>query len=196
MGDKMEREQIPPVPRGKPSGEGRFVWAASSALERIVNELGATDAAFGIAVYVGALCRLSSKNKGNPQIECSIQVIAGMARISYPKALATLNGLESAGVISITRREREKGQTKQPPHTYTLLSLRRNTVKPARRNDIEPADETEVARHYSENPKDSPFQGESLKKEPPVADGNAAVAHPVSTGVLCRRSVVTKGLPE
>src|SRR5690349_8242828 len=85
-----------------------YVWQSARALERIVNELGATDAAFGVAVYV-ALRRLSSKAENASSIEATIQKIAGLARISYPKASAILNALElQAKVISIERRDRQK----------------------------------------------------------------------------------------
>jgi hypothetical protein len=150
--------------RGKPSAEGRFIWMAAVALERIVNKLGATEAAFGVAVYV-ALCRLSSKDRNASTIEATIQEIAGAARLSYPKTRVVLDALEEqAKVIAIERRERRKGEIKQLPHLYTLIAFRRNTVSSGRRNTVSSAGVMEQANHYSEIPKDSPEGRESLER--------------------------------
>lgn len=165
--DQPEHPEVKTKPRGKPSEEGRFIWISCLAAERIVNELG-TDATFGMAVYV-ALARLAGKEQ-SPTFETTVQVVAGMARVSYPKTLHTLEALERAKVIAIERREREKGQARQLPHIYTLLSLRLNGIKSARLNAVKPprlngAGLTEQGICGSEIPKDSDCKSESNKKE-------------------------------
>jgi len=142
-------------PRGRPSDEGRFIWLSSLAAERIVNELGATQAAFGIAVYL-ALARLSSQQKNAATIQATVTKIAGMARLSYRKTFETLHALaEQAKVIAITPGERQPGQPKQAASTYTLLALRLHNRKSP--------DCTRDTQQTAENPKESFFQKDSTK---------------------------------
>lgn len=130
-------------PRGKPSEDGRFIWLASLVVERIVNELGATQAAFAIAVYV-ALARLSSQQRNAASIQAPVSKIAGMARLSYRKTFQVLHELESvAKVIQITPCARIPGDRRQAPSTYTLLSLRLRNGKPEKAS----SDCTRVASH-------------------------------------------------
>lgn len=160
MGNQpQEAERV--KPRGRPSDEGRFIWQSSLAIERIVNELGQTQAAYGIAVYV-ALTRLSSKESGNPRIEATVAKIAGMARLSYRKVFDVLKALETmAKVIAIEPAERAKGTPAQPASTYVLLACRLHKGKSGRLHDTQPADCTGVAPSHADNPIDSAFGRES-----------------------------------
>ena len=116
-------------PRGKPSDEGRFLWLSSYAVECIVNRLGMTQAAYGIAVYV-ALCRLSSKAKNNPRIQASISEIAGGARLGYRKTMEVLHELASDRIKVIAIEEqRAPGRRTQEESFYTLLATRRHGRK-------------------------------------------------------------------
>jgi len=158
------------VPRANPGSEGRWIWASSTAIERIVNELGASDAVYGIGVYM-ALCKMSGTDKNNPRITATIQKIAGSVSISYPKCRAILNALElQAKVIAIERHPREDGDVKQAPHTYTLLSFRRNAVTSGRRNTVSSGrrnggDVTEQAICGSEIPKEMPLERALIEKQ-------------------------------
>jgi hypothetical protein len=116
-GGKMSENPTPPTPRGKPSCDGRFVWQSSLALEKIVNELGAVQAAYGIAVYV-ALCRLSSQAKNDPRVSAPISKIAGMTRLGYRKTLDILHALQSRAKVIEIEADR------QAASTYILLSTR------------------------------------------------------------------------
>src|SRR6516164_9468977 len=114
--------------RGKPSDEGRFLWLSSLSVERIVNELGQIQAAYGIAVYV-ALCRLSAREKGNPRVRATVSKIAGMARLGYRKTFEILHALETAAKVISIQSERSRGDITQPPNTYTLLACRLHNRK-------------------------------------------------------------------
>ncbi len=192
----------PPFPRGKPSSEGRFVWIASLAAERIVNELGATEAAFGMGVYI-ALARLSSKQSNNPRLEESVQKIAGLARLSYPKTAAILDALESkAKVISIERRPRGKGEVKQPPHVYTLLSCRPirvvsgtpNGVSSGRHNAATSGRRNGGGTPLIQASERNPHTGVKKENKPETASlgGSALEAQPPSSGP----SWIRKGLDD
>jgi hypothetical protein len=140
--------------RGKPSDEGRFIWLSSLAVERIINELGQTQAAYGISVYV-ALCRLSSREKNNPQIQATVSKIAGMARLGYRKTFEILTALEAkAKVVGIEPGKRSKGEVCQPPNTYTLLSSRLHNGKSGRLHNGKSAGCTGRTPSHAENPKE------------------------------------------
>ncbi len=161
MRDGDAPSKLPPHRPTKPSSEGRFVWQSSLALERITNQLGQTQAAYGVAVYV-ALCRLSGKQKNNPQFAATVNKIAGMARLSYRKTFDVLSDLEDrAKVISIVPGARIKGQAKQPENTFILLSLRLHNTQPT--------DCTRARHSHAENPKDSLRRRE--KKRPLRSQG-------------------------
>lgn len=158
------------------------MWQSSLALERIINELGQTQAAFGVAVYV-ALCRLSSKQKGHsPVIQASVSKIAGQARLGYRKTLETLHDLaDKAAVISIEDRRKE-GTKERDESIYTLL----DTKLPDRNNGLFPRGHPPRNASHAENPIDSPFGRESKKnKEEEVSaplGGSALEAQPPACG--------------
>ena len=144
-----------PRPRGKPSSEGRFTWQSSLALERIVNSLGQTQAAYGVAVYV-ALTRSSSRDKNNPVIVATINHIAGAARLGYRKTFEVLYQLVDAGVIAIAESARTPGTKYQLPNTYTLLSL--HNGKSGRLHNGKRSDCTGRTPSRAENPKELPTE--------------------------------------
>jgi hypothetical protein len=142
-----------------------------------VNELGQTQAAFGMAVYV-ALCRLSSREKNSPEVRATIGKIAGMARVGYRTAFDILKALETiARVIKITAGERAPGHTVQPPNTYTLLACRLHKAQSARLPIAQSADCGGRSPSPAENPKDSAFGREDKKKE--GNSGSALDAQPL-----------------
>lgn len=160
--------------------DGFFAFVTHQVHDRINNELGATKAALGTAVYI-ACGRIAFKAKSKT-FTCTIQQIAGFARLSYPTTKQLLDLLETeAKVISIERGQRKKGDVKQPPHRYTLLSTRRNAVKPARRKDINSADETDDHHQNSEILKDSSLTGRE-KNKPTVVAGDTATQSPATVG--------------
>jgi hypothetical protein len=171
------QDSAPVKPRGRPSDEGRFIWLSSLAAERIINELGQTQAAFGIAVYV-ALCRISGKAR-NATIEATVQKIAGMCRLSYPKTFYILDALQDqAKVIAINRSQKrsDSGRVTQAPNTYTLIRL--NSVKAGRLNSVKAADLTGTEHSGSDNPKDSVLKKNREEKEIAHCAGNLPGAEP------------------
>jgi len=150
--------------------------------------MGQTQAAFGVAIYM-AFCRLSSRDKNSPVITCTVNVIAGMARLGYRKTFEVIHELATIGVIAITAGDRKPGDYASPPSTYTLTRL--HNGKSGRLHNRKSPDCTRRTSSHADNPKDSPLRGESLKnKQPPVADGSASGERSTAT------SVVMKGLPE
>ena len=118
------------TPRGTPGSEGRFTWQASLALERIANELGQVQAAYGTMIYV-VLTRLSSRDRNNPRVAASVSKIAGMARLGYRKTFDILHQLEDrARVISIAQQRRPGSKT-QAESIYTICTLRRHNTQSA-----------------------------------------------------------------
>jgi hypothetical protein len=152
-------------PRGKPSGEGRFLWLSSLAVERIANQLGQTQAAYGIAIYV-ALCRISSREKNNPQITATVSQIAGMARLGYRKTFEVLHQLaDAAKVIHIATSDSPAGAGRQPPNTYTLLASRLHNRKSPRLHNRKSPDCTGRKPSRAEIPKDTFSEGEKVRGE-------------------------------
>jgi hypothetical protein len=157
--------------RSRPSDDGRFIWLSSLAAERIVNELGQTQAAFGMAVYV-ALCRLSSREKNNPEICATVAKIAGLARLGYRKTFDILSALETtARVIRITPGERAPSDATQPPNTYTLLACRLHNTQSGRLHNTQSADCLirshrlhATAPSHAETPKETPVRGLDKKQ--------------------------------
>jgi hypothetical protein len=193
----MSAGQEPPAPRprGKPSECGRFAWQSSLALERIVNELGATQAAFGVAVYV-ALCRLSSREKNTSRIQVEIAKLAGMARLSYRKTADTLKALaDKAKVISIESGQRAEGKEQQA-NFFILIDFRTHNKPSIRPHNKPSSDGIRGTASRAENPKDS-LKGESKKEtggaiapapleagraQAPVSETNAAPSKPSFLG--------------
>jgi hypothetical protein len=172
--------RTPRQPRGKPSDDGRFIWVSSTAFERIVNTLGCTQGAFGLAVYL-SLARLSSKAKNMPSIEATVQRIAGDARISYSKAFQILNALErDAEVIEIKHSDRRDGDITQRPNTYVLLGFGRRSIKQsARHSNSESADVTTLNELETEIPKETPLRG-CKEKNKALASSGSALRQPPS----------------
>ena len=166
-------------PRGKPSEDGRFIWISSLAAERIVNEFGATQAAFAIAVYI-ALARISSREKNNPVVTASVSKLAGMARLSYRKTFDILHALEAARLISIKGGERKPGDIQKAPSSYMLLACRLHNRKPAKLHDMQPRSCTRRTSSRAENPKDSPVRERVKEKEEGAECGGNAAQPPFS----------------
>ena len=179
--------QTQPVPRGIPSSEGRFCWQSSLALERIANEMGAGQAASGLAVYV-TLCRLSSREKNNPTVQASIAKIAGMVRMSYRKCFQTLHDLETVAKVIAIKGQRISG-TQSSENLYTLLTLKPHKGKPG---GTAPRAEGYCKRDrtsFADNPKES--SKEDIKKDGALAPGVFATQTPAPSP-----SYLRKGLDE
>jgi len=174
--------------RGRPSAEGRFVWLSCLAIERIVNALGQTQGAFGLAVYV-ALARLSGRARNAATVEETIANIARMACVSYRKALYILEALEQqAKVIRIDRSRKHSvsGRITQAPSRYTLLRLhagkseKGNSRLHAGKSERRFSDCTEPYAPVADKEIDSPGGGESIRESADSERALDAPLHPLS----------------
>ncbi len=176
-------------PRGKPSDEGRFLWLSSYAVECIVNRLGMTQAAYGIAVYV-ALCRLSSKAKNNPRIQASISEIAGGARLGYRKTMEVLHELASDRIKVIAIEEqRAPGRRTQEESFYTLLATRRHGRKSV--SDFPEGSQADFPGRTpsgAEIPKEHPIKGVE-KIEAMLASAGSVLSHVPPAGTASKKNV-------
>jgi hypothetical protein len=162
-------------PRGRPSDEGRFIWAATAAIERIVNQFG-TAATSGIAVYI-ALTKLSSSQQNNPAVTASIAKIGGAARLGYRTTWQVIHRLAELELITIQENRRPDSKSLNPS-TYTLLSMRSPSALKTEgvMHDKQEGLCKRKQSSIAENPKRNLPEGEREEKEEetaPCATGTA-----------------------